>query len=141
MTTIVYHLADNELAADSRCTAGTLIVDDKVNKFAKCNGYTFVCCWTVSDIGELISAYPYGFTEPVNLNAQAFVVDDGEVFLVSVQDGEYSRTKMTSNFAIGSGGDFALANMDHGGSARTAIMYAKTRDCATGGRIRIVKVK
>lgn len=139
MTTIAYNHKERTIAVDSRCTAGALIVHDKCNKIHVENGVTFVAAGSLSDIQVLIAGYPHGFNAPVDLDAQAFVVDEGEVYMVHVADGEYRCSTIDFDATLGSGGDFALAAMDFGKSAKEAVKYAATRDCATGGRIRVVK--
>lgn len=141
MTTIAYNHKDKEIAVDSRCTSGTLIVDDKCSKVFKQGGVTFIGGGELADLESLIAGYPHGFEEPVTLNAQAFVVFDGEVYMVRVDKGEYKHDSINHNSTLGSGGDFALAAMDFGKSAKEAVKYAATRDCATGGRIKTIKVK
>jgi ATP-dependent protease HslVU (ClpYQ) peptidase subunit len=140
MTTIALNIKDREMAADGRCTSSTLIVSDNTNKFDKVAGCTFAICGNVSDIEALIDAYFYGPKHEDTLQAEGLVLDMGEAYLVHVLGGECTKTPITENYAIGSGCDFALAAMDLlGCTAKEAVKYAMKRDCATGGRIRVVK--
>lgn len=126
---------------DSRCTAGTLIVDDKCNKVFKRGALTFVGGGELADLLTLVEYYPQQFEPTVTLNAQAFLLTEGECFMVRVEKGEYKHDLIDHNATLGSGGDFALAAMDFGKSAKEAVKYAATRDCATGGRVRVIKGK
>jgi len=140
MTTIALNIKDREIAADGRCTASTLIVSDNHNKFDKVAGCTFAVAGNVSDIEALIDAYIYGSEDKETLQAEGLVLDGGEAYLVHVVEGKCIKTPITGNYAIGSGCDFALAAMDLlGCTAKEAVKYAMKRDCATGGRIRVVK--
>jgi len=141
MTTVAYHHKDGEIAVDSRCTAGTLIASDSVNKITKKDGVSFIGTGALADLQVLIEGYPNGFAAPIDLEAQALVVDEGEVYMVSVIKGDYSLTKLDFDSTMGSGADFAQAAMDFGKSAKDAVKYAATRDCATGGRIRVIKTR
>lgn len=139
MTTIAYNHKERTIAVDSRCTSGSLIIDDKCNKVFKRGDLTFIGGGEFADLMALIEGYPGGFGEPVTLNAQAFLACDGGVYMVRVENGEYKHDPIDHNATLGSGGDFALAAMDFGKSAKEAVKYAMTRDCATGGRIRVIK--
>ena len=76
-----------------------------------------------------------------DLDASALAIDEGKVYMCSVTGGKYNITPIDFNMCMGSGGDFALAAMDFGCSARQAVKYAMTRDTCTGGRVKVLKVK
>jgi len=141
MTTLAFNYKDGEIACDSRVTSGTLIMSDKCNKTRKFNGCTFFIAGVVSDIDALVETYPCGYEGMTDLDAQALVIDEGNVYLCTVYEGKYHVTPIEDNFCLGSGGDFALVAMDFGLDAKQAVKYAMTRDSATGGRVRVVKVK
>lgn len=139
MTTIVVDYENRQVAVDSRATSGRLIVSDKCNKVDKKDGVTFISCGTVADINILIQSYPEGLDVDVTLQAQSIVIDGTSVGILRMEHGECLVDPIDCNSSLGSGGDFALAAMDFGLTAKEAIKYAMTRDCATGGRIKLIK--
>ena len=141
MTTIVYSHARQEIAVDSRATSGTLIATDKCNKIHKREGLVFVAAGSVADLTLLVDTYPFGYEGMSELEAEALVIDGGEVFICTITGGKYNVTPVDFDVALGSGGDFALSELDHGGTTKQAVKYAMTRDCATGGKIQLIKVK
>jgi len=141
MTTIAYSHKLKQIAVDSRATAGTLIADDKCNKVFKRDGLVFIACGSVADLELLTDSYPFGYEGMSDLSASAFVVDDGKVYQCDIQSGKYNVTPIDFDMALGSGCDFALSAMDFGKTPKEAVKYAMTRDCATGGKIQVVKVK
>lgn len=141
MTTIVYNHKEKVICCDSRATKGGVIADDNANKIRKRDGLIFVAAGLVSDIDILVATYPIGFTGMDTLEACMFVVDDGKVWEAVVCEGVYSVVELDFNSTLGSGAHFALAAMDFGCTAKQSVKYAMTRDCATGGKIRTVKVK
>lgn len=141
MTTIASSHERKEIAVDSRATAGSLIASDICDKVDRIDGKVFISAGDVSDIGLLINTYPFGYEGMTKLNATALVIDEGELFECAVYEGKYHVTPIDFDIALGSGGDFALAGMDMGMTPKQAVKYAMTRDCATGGKIQVIKVK
>jgi len=141
MTTIAFSNERQEVAVDSRATAGTLIATDKCNKVHKRDGLIFIAAGTVSDLELLVESYPFGYEGMTELDATAFVIDEGKVYQCTLHDEKYNVTPIDFDMCLGSGGDFALAAMDFGATPKEAVKYAMTRDCATGGKIKVIKVK
>jgi len=142
MTTIAYCHKDREIAVDSRATRGNIIDSDNDNKLKIVNGVTFIMTGKACDYQLLIDIY-FGVdkTELVP-DCCCMVIDDGKFYEFSVEsDGSTCRDELVSDTAFGSGASFALAAMDFGCNAKDAVKYAKTRDCKTGGRVRVFKVK
>ena len=142
MTTIVYSHKEKVIACDSRETKGGMIATDNCQKiFKREDGIVFVGAGTVHDINIMIATYPQGYEGMDTLTASAFVIDGGRVYDCAIVDGSYHRVEIGFNLALGSGQDFAIAALDFGYTAKQAVKYAMTRDCATGGKIRTVKVR
>ena len=142
MTTMIYSHKEKVIVVDGRCTRGHDIVTDKYNKVMKNDdGVVFVVAGLCSDLEALVSSYPYGFEGMTDLEAIALVVDNGQVFECTVSDGSYNITPVDYDTANGSGSSYAIAALDFGKTAKQALKYVMTRDCATGGKITTVKVK
>ena len=141
MTTMIYSHEEKVIVVDGRCTKGHDIVSDQYNKVMKRDGLTFICAGKVADLQALVDSYPYGFEGMDELEAIAFVVDDGEVFECTISDGDYNVCPITFNSANGSGTPYALAALDFGCTAKQAMKYVMTRDSATGGKVQTIKVK
>lgn len=141
MTTIAYSHELKEIAVDGRVTMGTLVSDDSYDKTRKREDLIFIASGLVADIDLLVEAYPFGYEGMQELEAQALVIDEGKVYQCTQHDGKYFVTPIDFNITLGSGGDFALAAMDFGKTPKQAVKYAMTRDCATGGKIKVIKVK
>lgn len=140
MTTIVYH--DDVIAYDSRESekSGT-ITDDNCNKKTTVKGVHFFCAGYISDKDQLIGAY-FGESYERDSNICAFVVDKGKVYLAAIyKDTGYFKQEITASSSIGSGSDHAYTALDMGCLAVGAVKMAIKRDCFTGGRVRIHKVK
>tara|TARA_B100000929_G_C15511743_1_gene421154 strand:- start:33089 stop:33499 length:411 start_codon:yes stop_codon:yes gene_type:complete len=136
MTTIAYK--DGVVACDSRMAEGGMILHDDYNKHKVVEGVHFFCAGSVDDIPALIQFYLAG--EERQGRCTAIVVDEGEVLSVKLGDGFTEVTPVDYPYAIGSGTEFALAAMDMGADAKTAVKQAMKRDCFTGGRVRTFKV-
>ena len=142
MTTIVYNFKEKVICCDSRATKGHLIADDNYKKVVKNSmGLTCVVAGLVADVEALVETFPSGYEGMSELEAQAFIIYEGDVYECAITEGKYIATPIDCNAVLGSGGSFALAAMDFGRSAKEAVKYAMTRDAATGGKIRTVKVK
>lgn len=139
MTTISYHHGDGEVAIDSRVTSGGIINSDNYDKTIK----NKAGLWFFSGSGDDFKSLSLlsHRDKSIDLDCYALLIYDGSVFGVSVGDGICTHTKYRYNNAFGSGGEFALAAMDHGKSAKEAVKYAMTRDVYTGGRVRVFKVR
>lgn len=140
MTTLAYNHKDKEIAMDSRATSDRLIITDKFNKLKVKDGVKFIGCGMVADLDILVDCYPHGLQSSLTLEAQAFIIDDGKVFMGSVVGGEFIIDSVEHDTTLGSGAPFALAAMDFGASAKDAVKYAMKRDSGTGGRVKVVKV-
>lgn len=140
MTTIAYHHESKTIAWDSRATSGNVIASDSDQKMTEVNGVKFWLCGSVVDERLLINMY-FGEKSEVIPEADAIAWDDGELFLVGVND-EALLWKMPLRYdkALGSGGDFALSAMRLGLGAKKAVEHAKTLDCYTGGEVHVMEL-
>ena len=140
MTTIAYK--DNVIAFDSRETAGGMIMSDTVDKKVIINDVTFFTAGSVYNFKEFHDAY---FKENATISEDndcyAFVIDDGELLLVSATDGLIRKSTVSYPDAIGSGYVFALAYMDCGQTAKQAVEATAKRDVGTGGTVHEFHIK
>lgn len=141
MTTIAYNHKDKEIAVESRMSRGNLIVTDDAIKATKSGGVLFIQSGCKSDYDILIDQYLNGPSGKVTKNI-AFVIDNGKAFKIATCDDEgFWIESLECNDATGSGGSFAISAMDFGCNAREAVKYAIKRDCYSGGKIKVYKVK
>jgi 20S proteasome alpha/beta subunit len=143
MTTIVYK--DGVVAYDSRCCAGDLIVDDHYDKKIVRNGVYFFMAGSLSDDDNFIDVW-FGKEEPTEDNSNAAIVVDehGEPWLAAVNetDGFWKRRLYDGHvYAIGSGSYFAFTALDLGQDAAGAVKTAMLRDCRTGGKVHVYRIK
>lgn len=138
MTTIAYNHKRKEIAADGRLTAPCgVITNDSYRKVIVENGNHWFLAGSISDHQLLIDIHNGDKSVDYELDAYALRVDkDGNVDLcANIGNGAPTIEPITSNYAIGTGYQFALAAMDFGRSAKEAVEYAATRDSNTGGDI------
>jgi ATP-dependent protease HslVU (ClpYQ) peptidase subunit len=147
VTTICYK--DNEIAFDSRCTAGDRIVDNNYNKKRSIEGYHFFCAGSTLDIEKLIAAvfdqeFDLHPKREGNLQAVAFLVSpDSQDYKCGYVDDELILMPLDGRScdAIGSGEEYAIGAMDAGLSAKDAVKIACNRDIYSGGRIRTFRIQ
>lgn len=140
MTTIVY--SNNEMAWDSRTSAGGSIISDSSQKRHVHGGITFWCAGTVGDYEEFFLAYLKGSDAPRELNVAAFVLDRGRLLRAGCDsDGSIWTSPVREAQSIGSGGEHAITAIDCGLTPAQAVRMAAKRDAATGGKIRTQKLK
>ncbi len=141
MTTIVYDHHCKQIAFDSRVLEGTRVVTDDFMKMVEREGVKFFFAGAVSDVEALVQLYFAPDSGIPVLRAQAIIVDEGRIYVTEHSGGTLDVVELTYSDAIGSGSWWALAAIDFGASPREAIAYAKKKDSATGGRIRIYNLK
>lgn len=143
MTTIAYNHNDREIAVDGRTTAGGLIATDKANKvMIRGDGVKFIFTGSTSDFAGFCAEFENGSSASRCFDCSAVVVIGSSVYSASVDcdSKTFFASPKNESFAIGSGGNLALAAMDFGKSASDAVKYAATRDLYTGGKISVVRV-
>jgi len=139
MTTIAYNYKDNEIAVDSRCTGGTVIINDDDTKVHFAGNECFVLAGDVCDIENFVEHYPENVGA---LEVYGFMIKDLTVYSIGVaEDGELHYCRAMCSEGVGSGGTFALAAMDFGKTAKEAVEYAMTRDSASGGEIHVLHIE
>ena len=137
MTTIAFHYKDNQIAVDSRVTAGGIILTDKAMKIHKCNGVTFVLAGTAAEIEILVNRYP---NIDQDLKCYGIIIENNIAYNFYFDDGSMEKNRLLYNLGYGSGEDFAISAMDFGKSAKEAVKYAMTRDSCTGGKINVINL-
>ena len=145
MTTIVYR--DGVVAYDSRCTNGDMITSDKAEKKIVINNVTFFMAGFIGDFETLTSAY-FDVDLQKDIDSEgpcAIAVDDGKVFLISIDPSESKFWKQPldwfDRYAIGSGAPYAQGAMGMGADAVTAVKIASQLDIRTGGKIKSFKIR
>jgi hypothetical protein len=147
MTTIVYDHKARQIAVDSRLCAGDKIQrDDSQKWFIHDGAYWFASGCTIAHdfakslFSELKNQWKkYGDNDP---SFGYFIAKDGDVwFLYYCSDGNYNMEKCTHTDGCGSGGEYALAALDFGKTAKEAVEYAKTKDTRTGGEVHVFDVE
>lgn len=139
MTTIAVDTQGN-IAADGRATDGQgYIASDTKPKLKKIDKSTFIAsCGRVADIEMMEPMIIDGVIPqeiPNELDAHTILISDGVPVMYVYRDNELISWELSLPYATGSGGQFALAAMDFGLTAKEAIKYAMTRDSSTGGKI------
>jgi len=137
MTTLAYKHKDNQIAIDSRITSNGTIRTDEYDKTITNDIGTWFFTGSCCDQLDL-SKLRHNDHVDVIPDVTALLVHEGDVYLVLVNSGGYCEWfKIDHDCAYGSGGDFALASMDHGKTALEAVEYACTRDIYSGGELRV----
>ena len=138
MTTICYNHHGKQVAWDSRRTINNTITDDNAQKMIERNGVKFWVTGCYADANRLVDYYFGCEKHEFKPDACALVFDNGDMFAIGVTDEhECWKEEIECNCTMGSGQDFATAAMDFGCDAQGAVEYAKTRDCKTGGKVRV----
>lgn len=144
MTTITWDL--QTLATDSRCSIGPEIYDEHCKKLFKSVGifsavaasgspddaehFIFSALAGVLDLEELLAMdVPKGIDMVAVLGKTCWMINCAGV------------SRLNKPWALGTGGEYALAAMDLGKTAVEAVKYASTRDLYTNSRVQKFTVK
>jgi hypothetical protein len=154
MTTIVYHKETESFYADGReCTDGGMILHDTVKKIYELpNGDTVVCAGDCDVIKQVIDLWGTDFTiadfkltEDMGCTMFVHYADKDIITHLSIWHGsngpELYESEIDYTSTQGSGAEFALAALDFGQDAASAIEYAATRDSRTGTSVYMVALK
>ena len=143
MTTIAFK--DGLIAYDSRVSHddGT-IIDDNFEKCLEANDVYFFMSGSTADFEVFIETYLTGKNPGKDLDIEAVVLDEGKLFRSSIYEKDFSLwrcpLRLDGVHAIGSGRKFALAYMDVGMTAESALINTAKRDAWTGGIIRTFNI-
>lgn len=142
MTTIAYDYDKQQIAVDSRTTANGLIANDHTDKTVINELGTWILCGTCHKIPTLVNCVLGDHFEDTHRyrDVGGFLIRDGKVYEVFIDEGYYAEELLTYSMTLGSGGEFALAALDMGKSAQEAVEYAITRDSSTGGEVHVINV-
>lgn len=137
MTTIIFNAETQEIACDSRMTAGGIIISDQHDKMFEHGNDMWFLAGTCADM-ELLMDSQLHEQIPFALECAAFVIrPDGFYTVYTNKENRVCQLPLQYTEGLGSGGDFALAGIDLGLTTREAVAYACTRDCASGGTIHV----
>ena len=142
MTTIVYCHKTKKVAVDGRMSDNRgLIATDEKDKTIKNEAGLWFLCGVVADHVDIVKL-AHNEEASVVPECSALLIKEGCIFSVMVgEDGMCSHEKLTCNDAAGSGLPFALAALDFGKTAKEAVEYAITKDCYSGGKVRVFNLK
>lgn len=137
MTTIIYDHKNKQIAVDSRMStaSGTISDNNKDKTFINNKGLWFLS-GQVSDHKDLV-LLKHNEKCDVTPNCEAILLKCGKAYLVFVSDSYCSYEELTCNNSIGTGAKFAISALDFGNSAKEAVEYAITKDCYSGGKVRV----
>lgn len=141
MTTAVYCHKTGQIAIDSRLSANERIISDSYNKTFERGDFVFFTSGSAHDLSEAVDLW---FSISDKWKGSRFsilvVTPDNMVTCFYSHDGSAYRVQLSYNDAVGSGCDWALAALDFGCTAKAAVEYAKTKDAATGGIVRVYDI-
>lgn len=136
MTAIVYCHKTKQIAVDSRQTAGGDIVNDDCDK----TRYKKANLWFLSGtIAEIESFMNHEHMDKIDspFSCRALFISNGKVYLAVNSDGYMLVEELGANCGLGSGAYWAESALDFGKTAKEAVEYAATKDCYTGGKVRV----
>lgn len=138
MTTIAYR--SGILAGDTRVTVDDKVITDKQRKVWKLrDGFLLGAAGSIEAVERLKRTIRSGAEPPALDNIDALLISPkGEVFLF---EGNTWVKQRDPYHAVGSGYSVALAAMDVGADAITAVKIGIKRDVSSGGRCLHVKLK
>lgn len=142
MTTIAYSHKYKQIAYDSRCTADDVIMTDALEKKFVVGDAVYFMSGSTCDFDLFFAEFKHGAKPSVSIDCYGIYVNGDVVSLRSIdsESGLFFESKRAFDFAIGSGGNFALAAMDLGKSAKESVEYAATRDIYTGGEVKVYQL-
>jgi hypothetical protein len=142
MTTIVYDYKAGLVACDSRCTRDDVIISDNRIKWIERDKKIYFFAGAVYEFEDFIDLHEKASSDiDIDFKCDCFVIDGGEVWCYGFDDKRPIKFRIDHSSYIGSGGEWALAGLDFGLSAKQAVKYAITRDSGSGGKIHVFNVK
>ena len=140
MTTIVYDHKRQQIACDSRETAGGYLVTDDAIKYYERDNVMWFICGTKGDAEIFIDKFEHNTEVPANVECSGLFVQDGKAYLACVSGGIFKKDNVASNDGLGSGGWQALSAVDLGKTAKDAVEFAMIRDIHSGGKVHVYDI-
>ena len=137
MTTIIYDHKNKQIACDSMVTIGSRIASYSFNKFIRVGDKTWFICGSPSWTDVIVNLKNGDKIPDYIKDVGVLMLTKGSLYYCVEDDGYFAISKCDYNIGVGSGRTLAIAALDHGKTARHAIEYAATKDCYTGGDIRV----
>lgn len=138
MTAIIYCHKTKQVAVDSMVTAGGVIKAHDFDKTIKSKDGSL---WIISgDLAEYESYANLEHGDKVNKDfyCAAIVIRKGKAYsAITNENNALSILELKFNEYCGSGGFEALCALDFDKTAKEAVEYAATKDCHTGGKVRV----
>lgn len=136
MTIILYDHKNKQIAVDSRSQASGDIMSDEFDKTIIKDGEVWIYTGSVCDAEEFSKLKHREKTE-ITSKMGAYIIKGGCCFYAGIYDGCMYIEKRIDNDHLGSGGCFAYCALDFGKTAKQAVEYAITKDCYSGGKVRV----
>ena len=140
MTTIVYDHKNKQVACDGRLTAGNSIITDESIKFKENDKGMWFFTGAKSDESQIMEL-SHNDKPDIKPDCSALLVKDKRCYLVAFNGDYCAVSENEYPHSIGSGGDFAIAAIDMGKTAREAVEYAITRDSGSGGKVHVYDIE
>ncbi len=141
MTTIVYDHKNKQIACDSRTTNGYMITNDKAVKWLDKDSIKWFLSGRRGENLTFVTNFKELDAANEALDNFGFFIDDKVVYLANISEGYFRSCDMVCNKGIGSGGDFAMAALDFGKTAKEAVEYAITKDYCSGGKVHVYDIE
>lgn len=149
MTVICYD--GKTLAADSRCTNGTLIITDKADKLYQLKNVKYkqdsLLYMGMAGAGadfDLINHFLHSDKFPsqdIKHDTVAIIVGKKYVYKLEEDSGYLIQYSKNTKMAIGSGGTIGMTAMSLGLTAIEAVRHAIKLNSACGGKVRSVTLE
>lgn len=140
MTTVVYSHKEKAIGYDSRASDNGIIITDKFVKLHDSGGVKYFFAGKPADLELLVAMYEGGLVSDDIPELEAIIIDEGVPYHIYPDNGAIGKSRLDFDFAIGSGGYWAMSALDFGKDVRGAVKYAFTRDSFSGGKINVVKI-
>jgi hypothetical protein len=143
MTTAVYCHKTKQIAIDSRLSMNERIITDSYEKVVSKNEHIFFTSGSIHNLDKAVSLWFVEGSQKWSGSRFSILVvaPDKGVFCFYSCEGLTYKVPVTYNDGVGSGCDWALTALDFGLSVKDAILYAMTKDSATGGRVWIYDIE
>ena len=138
MTTIAYNHKDKEIAVDGQATSGNTVVSTSTKKL-----HRITHGWAAF-AGELGCVEGHDVVNLDRIQGEIIglvMYDTGQVFEVHINaTGRVHMYKLTTDYAVGSGREYALGALYAGASAKDAVKAAIKYDIYSSGKITVKKM-
>jgi len=140
MTTIA--IDHDTIAADGLAVRSNIKEGYKCQKLIKRDGVIYAMAGRLEHCMVLVDFLSERTNEIMpDVEGNVLTVEDGEVRVYWLKDGEIDSDLVEPPYAMGSGSDYAYSAMRLGMGAKEAVTHAASIDLHTGGKIKAIKYK